>query len=144
MDWKECIQGDVSRVSPNEGVARSLLQMCNARLEIAKSMPRKYPALVAEVYYEIIKEQITALLALHGYKSYSHKCLVSFIEEFYCNEVSPSEISLIDRLRVIRNDAGYRGIFIGGDFLERNEDGIHKVIRKLSGLAEKKLNALIQ
>ena len=141
MDWKECVQGDVSRVTPNEGIARSLLQMCNARLEIAKSMPRKYPALVAEVYYEVIKEQITALLALHGYKSYSHKCLISFIEEFYREEISPSEVSLIDRLRIIRNDAGCRGIFIGGDFLERNEDGIITIIKKLSALAEKKLDA---
>lgn len=133
------MQGEVSRVSPNEAIARSLLQMCNARLEIAKSMPRKYPALVAEVYYEVVKEQVTALLALDGYKSYSHKCLISFIEEFYRSEFTPSEISLVDRLRVIRNDVGYRGISIGGDFLERNEATILVLIQKLSALAEKKL-----
>ena len=139
MDWKECLREEVSVVSPNEEIARSLLQMCRARLEIAKGMPRKYPALIAEVYYEIMKEQITALLALHGFKSYSHKCLVSFLGEFYADEISSAELALIDRLRIIRNDVGYRGVFNGGDFLERNEKRAISLIEKLFEIVEEKL-----
>lgn len=141
MDWEECLKEDVSAVSPNEEVARSLFQMCMARLEIVKTMPRKYPALIAEVYYEIIKEQVTALLAIHGFKSYSHKCLVSFLEEFYPGRISSSELALVDRLRIIRNDVGYRGVFTGGDFLERNEKGIRLLIEKLFEIIKNKLKS---
>ena len=139
MDWKECLEGEVSAVSRNAEIARSLMQLCKARREIADGMPRKYPALVAEVYYEIIKELATALLSLRGYKSYSHKCLASFLEKFYPDRLSGKEIRMIDTLRVIRNDIGYRGVFTGQDFLERNEKEIKEVMEKLFGIVEEEL-----
>ena len=86
----------------------------------------------AESYYEIIKELITSLLAVEGFKSYSHECLISFLE-YKSRNFNKQEINLIDQLRIIRNDIAYRGIFIEDDYLIRNEKKILEIINKLKG-----------
>jgi len=139
MDWNDCLDEKVTKTSPNKKVSRSLLTMCRARLEVVGGMPRKYPALIAEVYYEIIKELITALLSIQGFKSYSHKCLISFLKEYHYEVIKDSELALLEKLRVIRNDIGYRGVMLGEEFLERNEEKIKLIIRKLDVLVEGKL-----
>jgi len=139
MDWNDCLDEKVTRASPNKQTAKSLLSMCRARLEVVGGMPRKYPALIAEVYYEIIKELITALLALQGLKSYSHKCLLLFLREQHYEVITDSELALLEKLRVIRNDIGYRGVMLGEEFLERNEEKIKLIIGKLDVLVEGKL-----
>ncbi len=81
---------------------------------------------------------ITASLTLDGYKSYSQECLVSYLEEFY--EFSHEELELIDELRNLRNDIDYRGRYLEMDYLNRKEDKIQKVISKLEGEVEEKLD----
>ena len=65
---------------------------------------------VVEDSYESVKELIDALMALHGYKSYSHEASIEFLKEFYTNEVPAHIINRIDRYRKIRNDIKYRGL----------------------------------
>lgn len=140
MEWEECLKSDVHAVSKNAEIARGLLKLCEARLEVASLMDKKkHPALRAESYYEIIKELVTAMLALDGYKSYSHVCLVAYLKEFRSNEFSANELELVDMLRRIRNDLDYRGTFIGADFMERNEKSILTVITKMKNMVEKEV-----
>jgi hypothetical protein len=98
----------------------------------------KFPSLVVEDYYEIIKEAITALMAIEGYKTLSHKALISYLREFF-PQFSYSEIFLIDELRKLRNKIAYKGFFITQDFLMRNEENIRKIIDKLLNILEDKL-----
>ena len=65
---------------------------------------------VVEDSYESVKELIDALMALRGYKSYSHEASIEFLKEFYANEVPAHIINRIDRYRKIRNDIKYRGL----------------------------------
>ncbi len=140
MEWDECLKGDVASATKNTETAKALLKLCDARLEVAKGIDiEKYPALLAEAYYEVIKELITALLAAHGFKSYSHLCLIAFVKEYYASEFPAHDLELMDKLRKIRNDVGYRGIFTGWDFLGRNEKRILSVISRLRKLVEKKI-----
>ena len=124
----------------NVETAKALLALCEARQSVAKGIDaKKYPALVAEAHYEIVKEMITALLALEGFKCYSHVCLIAFVREYHAKSFSEAEIEIMDKLRKIRNDIGYRGVFTGADFVERNEKAVHSIIKKLDALVRGKI-----
>jgi len=95
-------------------------------------------ALIIADYYEIIKELITAILLIDGYKTLSHKDLIDYIKE-KCKEFSIHEVSVLDDLRVLRNRIAYEGFFIEPSYLERNEPLFKEMIRKLENLIERKL-----
>jgi hypothetical protein len=141
MDWEECIRSyDVKETPKNNEIAKSFLKLVDARLEVANSMDKKkHQALLCEAYYEIIKELIISLISIKGFKSYSHVCLISFIREFHSSKFSGNEIEIMDKLRKIRNDLHYRGIFTGVDFMSRNEKRIIKIISRLKELVETKV-----
>jgi len=114
--------------------------MITVRLKALRSIDRReYASLVAEDYYEVIKEAITALMAIDGYKTLSHEVLIAYLKEFYPN-FSNAEIVLMDQLRVLRNRIAYKGFFITPDFLERNETRIEAVVLKIKRALEEKLN----
>ena len=70
--WKES-QDEVRKVGSDREMARSLLKMIEIRMKALESLDRKeFSSLVVEGYYEIIKEAITALMAIDGYKTLSH------------------------------------------------------------------------
>jgi hypothetical protein len=96
--WKES-QGEVRRVRPDKEMARSMLKMIEVRMRMMESVSREdFASLVAEGYYEVIKETVTALMALDGYKTLSHEVLVGYLKEFF-PQFSESEVLLVDRLR---------------------------------------------
>ncbi len=69
MEWDECLRADVHKVAKNKEIAKALLKLCEARLEVAKIIDEtKHPALRAEAYYEVVKELVTAMLALEGHQ----------------------------------------------------------------------------
>jgi len=87
-----------------------------------------FPQLLLESYYETIKELISALLAIHGYKSYCHECLVIFLEEYYPSIFHDQHLQFIDSLRKLRSDIQYRGRDIADDYLQRNKQNIETII----------------
>ena len=100
---------------------------------------KKFEALLCEDYYEVIKELIVGLLSIQGYKSYSHYCLISFIQKFYSQRFSAHEIELMDKLRKIRNELDYLGRFSGKGFIERNEKEVIEIVMRLKGIVEEKI-----
>ncbi|MFH0987009.1 MAG: hypothetical protein V1911_03080 [Candidatus Micrarchaeota archaeon] len=139
MKWEDCKEEMVKEVAPNKERAKSLSKMAERRLKfIQGKRSSKEVEFIVEGYYETIKELITALLSIKGYKSYSHECLVLFLAKFY-KEFESDEIELIDQLRRIRNDIMYRGESVALDYLNRKEDKIKSLINKLSELAEEEL-----
>lgn len=95
-------------------------------------------ALIIADYYEIIKELITAILLLDGYKTLSHKDLIDYLQKKY-SEFSTGEISVLDDLRILRNRVAYDGFFIEISYLDRNEILFKTIIQKLKILIDKKL-----
>jgi hypothetical protein len=137
--WKEA-RKEVRRVRPDRGMARGILKMIEVRMKALKLKDREeFASLVVEDYYEVIKEAITALMAIDGYKTLSHEVLIAYLKEFYAG-FSDSEIMLMDQLRVIRNRIAYKGFFISADYLERNEARIEAVVAKIKKALEEKLN----
>ncbi len=128
------------RIGPDKERARSLVKLAMLRYGKIKTYNvEKEAALVAEGYYEIIKELITAILFIDGYKTTSHKDLVEYIGTRYQKEVPESEIQLIDHLRKLRNGIVYYGESIEPSYIRRNEQYAHKIIDALFALCGQKL-----
>jgi len=98
----------------------------------------EFATLIVEGYYEMIKELITAIMSVDGWKTTSHELLVGYLAKFY-KEFSYAEMQIIDQLRKARNDISYRGVRIKPDYLTRNRDSILKIINKLKQTVQKKL-----
>ena len=141
MKWEDCLEYNVKKVKENPEQASSLLQLAKRRLEsIEKRKKDEFPQLLLESYYEVIKELISALLSIHGYKSYSHECLVSFIEEFYPTALDDFQVHLLDNMRKLRSDIQYRGLEVADDYLERNTSFIEQIINIFQKTVEKELH----
>ena len=62
------------KITPNKERARSILEMTKLISERIKSQDKiKMASLIISDYYEIIKELITAVLLIEGYKTLGHK-----------------------------------------------------------------------
>ncbi len=95
-------------------------------------------SLIIADYYEILKELITTVLLIDGYKTFSHKDLIDYLKERY-QEFSMHEISILDDLRILRDRVAYEGFFVEPSYLNRNEAIFKQLIQKLKTLVVKKL-----
>lgn len=129
MKWEDCLEYKVKKIKENPEQAKALLQLAKRRLEsIKKRRKDEYPQLLIESYYEAIKELISSLLTIHGYKSYSHECLISFLNEYYSDSLDDFQLRFLDDMRKLRSDIQYRGRDVADDYLERNSSTIEKMM----------------
>ena len=101
----------------------------------------KFPSNVAKEYYEIIRELISVILLLDGYKPVgegAHKKQIDYLEANY-KEFSRAEIDLIDDLRITRNKIAYDGFFVKEGYIERKLNDILDIIKKLKGIINKRI-----
>jgi len=100
---------DVKRISPDMELAKSLLEELKIRAEIAFEMKidEKMARIVFELLYDCLRELTDVLLALDGYKSYSHEAGIAYLKKF--PEISEYEISELDSFRKIRIGSKYYG-----------------------------------
>ncbi len=133
MNFEDCIKKRlVNKRSVDKEMADSLNSLVDIRLRNMKNLDNT--TLKIESYYEVIKELLTALLSLKGYKSYSHECLILFLKDRHSKDFTTAQIELIDQLRVMRNDIAYRGFFVEEEYLTRNELQITGIIDQLKQL----------
>jgi len=97
-------------------------------------------SIIAEDYYEIIKELLTALLLLNGKKSDNHECLITFFKKIYPEK--EYETIVIYELKRIRNAIDYEGIFVREDYVERNKLEFLHIIDFLNKEIEEKLKSV--
>ena len=91
IEWEEA-KNQVIKTAADEEKAKSLYLMLKERKEAVKFLdPLKFTSIVVEDYYEVIKESLTALMALDGCKTLSHEVLISYLKRFY-KEFSEHEI----------------------------------------------------
>jgi len=130
---------DIIKITPDKERAKNILKMVSLIEERIKKQERKrMAALIIADYYEIMKELLTAILLVDGYKTLSHKELINYLEEKY-QESTKHEISVLNDLRVLRNRIAYEGFFVDPSYLIRNESVFRTIIQKLKGIIEKKL-----
>ena len=132
---------DLIKVTPNREKADSILNMVNKILEMISEIDaEKFPSNVIKEYYEVIRELLSVLLLLDGYKTIgegAHKTLIDYISKNY-KEFNGYEISLIDDLRITRNKIAYDGFFVHTDYTKRKKQDIINLINKLKEIIKKK------
>jgi len=136
--WEES-KDEIQRITPDKELSRSIQKMIEIRLKALKLKNNKeFASLIVEDYYEIIKEAITALMAIDGYKTLSHEILIGYLKKFH-PQFSESEIELADQLRILRNKIAYKGFFVNPDFIKRNESKIRSLTTKLLNVLRSEL-----
>lgn len=131
---------DIFKISKNKGRAKNLFEMANERLELLKLIPKDKAYKIIEEYYEIIKELLTAIMYLDGYKTLSHVKLIDYFSSHY-KQLEHRDIELMNTLRKFRIGIVYYGRKISVDFLINNEEDIIRVIKTLLKIVENKLES---
>jgi len=136
--WED-VRDLIRKIDKNPERARSLLKFAGVRLNsICKLDNEKETPLIVEGYYEAMKELITGLMAVEGFKTTSHEALVVFLKK-NCKDFDDYEINLIDELRKLRNKICYEGYLVEEHYLKRNRLEIRNIIKKLKSSVIKKL-----
>ncbi len=102
-------RGEVTKISVDKNLAKSLLEQAERRLrhvgkEIIIEENRDF---VIEDYYEALRTLADALLALRGYKTYSHEAAIAQVQDD--KDISQGVIESFDRLRRQRHGSRYYG-----------------------------------
>ena len=136
MDWKICEKYHIKKISVDKDKINSMLKMCSVRMKFVKKQKinNEIASIIAENYYEIVKELLTALLLKKGLKSDNHECLISYLKENYPNY--EYEINLIYELKNIRNRISYDGLFVDKDYLIKNKLEFENIIKILTVLVK--------
>ena len=131
------------KVTPDREKSNSILKMVETTLEMIETIDAaKFPSNIVKEYYDVIRELMTAILLLDGYKTHgegAHKKLIEYIEQNY-KQFTGYEISLLDDLRITRNKIAYDGFFVREDYLTRRKPTVLEIIRKLKLLINEKLS----
>lgn len=103
------LSGDVKKVSPDLGLARSLLASAQNRVAVLTPLPltESSATVIFENYYEALRELCDAILAVEGFKSYSHIASIVFLKRYA--EFSERDLYKLDNARQKRNQAKYYG-----------------------------------
>src|SRR3972149_8446096 len=108
------------KITPDEEKANSMLKMAVITLKMIETIDKtKFPSNIVKEYYDVIRELMSSILLLDGYKligENAHKNLIDYIKSKY--DLEGHEISLLDELRIIRNKIAYDGFFVTGDYVE--------------------------
>jgi hypothetical protein len=122
---------EIFKITKDERRAKALKDMAKDRFSKMSSLGEPYR--IIEEYYEIIKELLTSFMYLQGFKTLSHKALVEFSAK-NIKALSSKDLSLIDELRIKRNNIVYYGERITQEFLKSREEKIKEIIHRLISL----------
>jgi len=133
---------ELIKITPNKERAKHILKIAEITLERLKITDTKeYVTLTTKDYYDVIKEMMTAIMLLDGFKTEgegAHKRLIDFIANRY-KEFKTNELRIIDDLREKRNKIYYEGLFLPENYLDRRREEIDSSITKLKQILKKKL-----
>ena len=131
------------KITPDKERVNSILNLIKIREEFISSQNNeRFPTIIAENYYEIIKELATGLLLLDGLKAIgenSHRETIDNLSRY--KEFPKDEIILLHDLRVKRNKSSYEGKPIEKIYIDNRKDRFIIVIQKLKKIINVKLNS---
>lgn len=139
MSWEQCQREHIRKVEVDIERINSILKMCSVRLKVTTQikLDNETASILAENYYEIIKELLIALLLFARFKSDNHECLIAFFKKSYPEK--EYETNIIYELKRIRNKINYEGFFIEKDYIERNKLEFLHVIQFLEDIIKEML-----
>jgi uncharacterized protein (UPF0332 family) len=126
---------DVKKASPDKQLAISLVKDMEKRTADAMKLDaREFSKIVFESVYDALRDFCDALLAIKGYKSYSHEGSISFLAK---NDFDISFILALDNFRYKRNSSKYYAKNITFedansilDFYNSNKSRINEALKK--------------
>lgn len=130
-------EGSVKKRKPDFELAKSLIKDAKERFEkVSRLDTPAFSKIVFENVYDALRCILDALLALDGYKSYSHEASIAYLRKY---KFEDSLIKELDNFRQTRNSSKYYGKDVpSGDTADiikfYNDHG-----RRISGIAEKRL-----
>lgn len=139
MSWDTCLKEHIKNIPKDKERAKALFNMAKLRQEFwtVHEFDSKYSSIVAEGYYEVMKELLTALFYIEGYNSDNHECLISYLRQHYPDLVY--EVGILHQLKNIRNDIDYKGFIIDPDYLKKNKLEFKHILKILEKLILDKL-----
>ena len=131
------------KVTADKEKAKSILKMADTTIEMIKVIDiAKFSSNVTKEYCDVIRELISVVLLLDGYKTHgegAHKKLVEYLQSNH-KEFNEYQTSLIDDLRITRNKIAYDGFFVDKDYIEGKANDIKEIIDKLKEMIKKKID----
>lgn len=131
----------IIEIKPDKEKAKSMMKLVENRIETIPFLKKAgFPTIVAETYYEIIKEISNIFLLSKGFKSVGetfHRDLFDFL--YKRKIIAPEEFFLINDLRIRRNKSFYQGKKISQDYLDTKEKKLNEIIKKLKSLLNSEL-----
>jgi len=129
-------ENQVKKQPIDKNLAKSLVDQALRRLDYVNKIEineinRDF---ILEDYYEVMRTLADAVLALNGYKSYSHEAPIAFLERY--KEFSTSLIENFDRIRKLRHGSRYYG--------ERTSLSDAKTARELAKTIVPKLRQILK
>ncbi len=131
MSWEYFIEKKVVRkATPDTELAKSLVEMSERRLVFLQKqeIDNSSASIVASEYYEAVREICEAILAVKGFKVYSHEAITSFLLEVLKDDYSAATF---DRYRKIRNGINYYGKQIAKEEAEKASSEIRLLVKSL-------------
>lgn len=131
MMWEECIRKETARKAVvDKELAKSLLKMSQRRISFistVKLSDLNAPIILSESY-EALREVCEAVLAVKGYKVYSHECITAFLKEVLQDDLIAAGF---DRYRKIRNSINYYGNIVTKEETLKGLKDINELVEKL-------------
>jgi hypothetical protein len=129
------------KISPDKEKAKSIYSMALEREKFVREMGKnaRYPTIIADSYYEIIKELCTAIGLSAGYKCIGENAHKDLIDSMKKHGLSDDEMVIVHDLRIKRNKSSYEGKQIEKIYLENNEGKLIKIIGRLKKILGEKI-----
>jgi hypothetical protein len=126
---------DVKRCSLDRQLAVSLVKDMKERIDQASKLDiNEFPKMIFENFYDALRDFCDALLALAGYKSYSHEASIVYLSK---EGFDIAFISELDGYRYKRNGSKYYGLKITANdanliikFYNKNKAKIIRILDK--------------
>jgi hypothetical protein len=124
------------KVFPDKERAHSIFKMALSRETFVIDLRKvNAPAtLIAETYYEVLKELCVAIALKEGYKSVgenAHKDVIDFVKKYGLTDY---ELSVVQDLRLRRNKSSYEGKPIENFYLDSALPALLTIIEKLKDI----------
>lgn len=131
----------VKKRSVDIALANSLIQDAQERIETIKDLDKeKFKKILFENTYDALRDVLDAVLAVEGYKSYSHEASIANL----AGRISDTDITELDEFRSLRNSSKYYGKGITVQdvenillFWKEHADELIRIVRKKEQLFEK-------
>ncbi len=132
----------IINIFPDKEKVNSMMKLIEERMEFLKTLEEKnkFSTMIAENYYEIIKELGTAMLIIKGKKTIgenAHKEIIEYLLKE--KEINEEEADIIQDLRIKRNKSLYEGKKIEEIYLENKKLELKQIIEKLKRIIQDRL-----